>query len=459
MLPDPNALLPRPAYAKNPLYDAGDVVRATLSEGIAAGIIRNGNTSQPGGVEATVAMPSSHRHEAALAPFLDSIRSHQGDPMYAAFSAQMSQLYQVFRDLYDQDQVEIRQLLGALESQKQQLAAMATENTAVKQQLQAAASRERERERELAAAKQSAAAAAATAAAGRTDGGRRRLMSALSSHAADGGGGALMHDPGGGGGRGGASGPGPDSSVGGGGDEGPYVAVLERALAAYLGSRGVAVDGRGGDTGGGGGEPAAPEGRLWGGLRRGRRRRGLLAEPSLKADSLEVGDVAAVAEGDDGGPLFDFAVACGVVQVKPRHLNYTLTVRSMLGFTDTALPASAPPPPPLPPNATAAAAPAAAAPAGNGTATNGTAAEECHDSFGLPRNATLPAAATGPFAGRRCQRCPLLQPGTAYVALIVGDGGRSTGIVRLRFTTAAAPPPPSPPSPPPPPPSPVQAPG
>ncbi|GFR42507.1 hypothetical protein Agub_g3397 [Astrephomene gubernaculifera] len=150
----------QPPYAENPLFQPvpGDNVRAALSAGTGGSPRRTGGLSSRSGTEAG-AEAWARRHEEAVAPFMESLRSNQADPMFSAFSAQMNHLYQVFKELYEQDQVEIRQLLTALESQKQQLRQLASENNTVRQQLL------REREQAAAAATAAATRAAAAAAA------------------------------------------------------------------------------------------------------------------------------------------------------------------------------------------------------------------------------------------------------------------------------------------------------
>ncbi|GLC46048.1 hypothetical protein PLESTB_001024100 [Pleodorina starrii] len=151
-----------------------------------------------------------------------------------------------------------------------------------------------------------------------------------------------------------------------------------------------------------------------------RHRRGLAAAPSvLQLGDVEADDVRDIAEGsgDTSAALFPFAVACGQVDVHRPDTNFTLTVRNgvplWLGSSGG----------------------------------NATAGEECTASFGMQPNGTvLPTGAAGPFFARRCLRCPWLLPGTPYVALLFGDGGRKTGVVQVSFTTSAASSPPPPPA-------------
>jgi hypothetical protein len=147
--------------------------------------------------------------------------------------------------------------------------------------------------------------------------------------------------------------------------------------------------------------------------------RSLASLQRLQLNEVDPDDVRDIAEGAVGpdATLYPFTIACGLVSVNLEDSNYTLTVRN-------GIPAS-------------------------GWAGNVTGAglnDECTRSFGMGLNGTVPLAATGPFYERRCQRCPVLLPGTPYVALLLGDGGRSTGVVQVRFTTSSASPPPPVPS-------------
>ncbi|PNH07464.1 hypothetical protein TSOC_006089 [Tetrabaena socialis] len=156
-------------------------------------------------------------------------------------------------------------------------------------------------------------------------------------------------------------------------------------------------------------------------------RRSLATDSSrIHLPSIEADDVQAIAEwAEEDARLFPYAVACGMAQVPRRRANYTLTIDGHARTVPTG----------------AAAVAAAGNASAQGALLGGLIApllDECVASFGLQvPNSTL-VQSSGPFLARRCQRCPSLQPGTAYVVLLVGDGGRSTGIVQVKFTTAAA---------------------
>nr|BBC28428.1 hypothetical protein [Yamagishiella unicocca]BBC28452.1 hypothetical protein [Yamagishiella unicocca] len=514
---------------------------------------RDEGVSQRSDAEAAAAL-FGHRPEDALAPYLDSLRANRGDPMYTAFSAQMNNLYQVFKELYDQDQVEIRKLLTALESQKQQLHHLAVENTNVRQHVV--------REREHGAAAAAAAAAALAAHSGREAAGRAAAVAvtaaATQTEAMDRQRGqplqerrpgphpgapddwlldaspdsGLMPDrrgmrPGGGSRMGGGM---LDASRLGGSRGGiqagrrgqrpfyivflPYmlhpahqcwrfyaawqyswttrrtlwlamawvlvfllaVGLLVGLLvpwgrlsntdftvrpevvavgaaqvslvmrlnrdamvfyavvpAAYTvgapagGSRRLALATGSGPLAGDdvSGAPWLRPWREWrrqwrlqpGQRRPCRYRRGLAAEipQALRLDLVEDDDVRGVASGYSSavsGLLYPYTVACGVLDVAPQagEANYTLTLRSVLPLVQ----------------------------AGSGPGAAPAAPDECTGSYGLTLNSTLPLS-NGPFNLQRCQRCPLLQPGTTYIVLILGDGGRSTGVVQVNFTTTANP--------------------
>ncbi|KAG2429221.1 hypothetical protein HXX76_010991 [Chlamydomonas incerta] len=175
----------------------------------------------------------------------------------------------------------------------------------------------------------------------------------------------------------------------------------------------------------------------------GRRRGRGLAESStlrrLDLQSLEAADVANVADGGDDSPLLPYAVACGVVDISSKNTNYTIT----LAGRPELLPASL--------TSTGAAATFAAVynsseltalaarlavAASSAVATQ---AAECVSNFGLQVNETaaLPSWSGARFHKRRCQRCPRLLPGTSYVVLLLGDGGRRTGVKMVRFETSS----------------------
>lgn len=140
--------------------------------------------------------------------------------------------------------------------------------------------------------------------------------------------------------------------------------------------------------------------------------------------------------------LFPYAVACGVLDVEAARANYTLSINSLPNgaaeTTNDTVPGSAL-------NATAGIGSSAAAALEAALA-------ECRTSYGmlalqgdrpvLGSGAASPGpvwpASLGPAASHRCVRCPLLRPGTRYVVLLVGDGGRASGVELLRLTTAAA---------------------
>ncbi|KAG2426389.1 hypothetical protein HYH02_014816 [Chlamydomonas schloesseri] len=156
------------SFATNPLFQQENAVHASLANGI-------GHAREPSWQDGRA------RKENEVAALLDSIRSTRGDPMYAAFAAQMDNLYQVFKELHEQDQLEIRQLLGALEVQRAETQKFAGEANSARHALQVA-----ERDREASAAAATAAMAAARAAGAALPSSRGRVDTASAGTQTDG---------------------------------------------------------------------------------------------------------------------------------------------------------------------------------------------------------------------------------------------------------------------------------
>ncbi|GIL69276.1 hypothetical protein Vretimale_12608 [Volvox reticuliferus] len=563
------------SYTRNPLFqqDAAGVLRAAQLIGgdNLDGIMQTRSNAEANGLYA------GQRTEDALAPFLESLRLAQGDPMYRAISAQMDNLYQVFKQLHEQDQLEIRNLLVALESQKQQLHQLAAENDSVRQQLLT-------RERELAAAtvpqvprdEVMAASAAIAAGSSRTDTaapGRPRPPvrkqvgmnlnqpdepSGQSPDAAAAGGRtgsspgshgspvvmqrgsrpaagsrAVLQPPGIAGERAGGAPTLCNSSdavsrrsrrpyfilflpymlhpahhcwrfyaawqyswtarrtlwlavawvlmfllavgllvgllvpwdrlgrtkftlgpqvVALGPSHVSLVVQLNRAAVVYYAllpeasTTGAQSSRRrlatklnpAGATGGkelnGGGRRVELErrdaswhrGMPWPMLHgTSGYRRALATEGAVRLDDVDGDDLRDIAERSEGpgAKLFPFAVACGVVDVDCKNTNYTLTIRNGVPTVGSG------------------------GDVYDGGATANMSVDECTSSFGMVLNQTTPAKSVGPFYAHRCQRCPILKPGTPYVVLLMGDGGRRTGIAQVRFTTSTITPLPPAPAP------------
>ncbi|GIL60905.1 hypothetical protein Vafri_15725 [Volvox africanus] len=560
--------------ARNPLFqqDLGDVLRAVQLTGVGENpdvIMQRTSNAEANG------QCAGQSTEYTLTPFLESLPLTQGDPMYRAISAQMDNLHQVFKQVHEHDQLEIRNLLMALESQKQQLLHLAAENDSVRQQLLT-------RERELAAAtvaqvprdKVMAASVAVQAGSSRTDIAASGRQGPLVRNQA----GLLLNQPDGpsresldaaaeGGGPG--SGPGsqaspilmqrgnrsaavnravlqPQGTAGarGGGaptwynsgaavsrhSRRPYfilflpymlhpahhcwrfyaawqyswtarrtlwlavawvlmfllavgllvgllvpwdrlgrtkftldpevvalgpshvslVVQLNRAAVVYY-----ALLPEASTTGGkpsrrrlasttklNPGSATSSKELNFGGRRfdLGRRsgcwhrgmqcqmlhganghRRALVTAGVVQLDDVEGDDVRDIAEGSAGprAELFPFAVACGVVDVDSKNTNYTLTIRNGVPTLEKG-------------------------DVYEGGVKANMSVDECTRSFGMVLTQATPSEFVGPFYARRCQRCPVLKPGTPYVVLLMGDGGRRTGVAQVRFTTSTAPLPPAP---------------
>ncbi|GLI66716.1 hypothetical protein VaNZ11_010580 [Volvox africanus] len=150
-------------------------------------------------------------------------------------------------------------------------------------------------------------------------------------------------------------------------------------------------------------------------------RRTLATAGAVQLDDVEGDDVRDITGGSAGprAKLFPFVVACGVVDVDSKYTNYTLTIRNSVLTLDRG-------------------------DVYGGSVKPNTSVDECTSSFGMVLNQTTPSEFVGPFYARRCQRCPVLKPGTPYVVLLMGDGGRRTGVAQVRFTTSTASLPPAP---------------
>eukprot|EP00198_Chlamydomonas_reinhardtii_P007328 XP_001696664.1 predicted protein [Chlamydomonas reinhardtii] len=478
--------------------------------------------------------------------------------MYSAFAAHMDNLYQVFKELHEQDQLEIRQLLGALEVQRAEAQKLASEANSARHALQVA---ERDREASAVAAAAAMAAARATGATGPSS--RSRVEMASVGVQMDGDGDADVNSrvvgrgvAGGGGGGSGrpergrvrlAGGPGGGALE----EDGDSSASPPRALQA-LGSRRTRMW----NTGGGSGSKASsvmgsPSGRKWSrpayilflpyhlhpghpmwrfyatwleswstrrtmwlalawllvfllavGLLVGLlvpwdnlskttmsepavanssssgatvtlslNRAGLvyyvvvpeaatsggpsaaaatssssgsLAESSslrrLDLRSLEPNDLVAVAaDGGDDSPLLPYAVACGVVDISSKNTNYSITLAGRPELLPVSLTSTGAAVTFAATYNSSAATELAERLAAAASSTAAAMAAECVSNFGLQLNETsaLPSWSGARFRTRRCQRCPRLLPGTSYVVLLLGDGGRRTGVQMVRFETSS----------------------
>ncbi len=176
--------------------------------------------------------------------------------------------------------------------------------------------------------------------------------------------------------------------------------------------------------------------------------------PLLQLSGVGASDLRAVVEDRGAAPrLFPYAVACGALDVEAARANYTLSINSLPYLPHAAVETTNATAPGSALNATAgitssAAAALEAALAECRTSYGVLGLEEARPGSGAGAGAGAGAAATspgpvwpaslGPVASHRCGRCPLLRPGTRYVVLLVGDGGRASGVELLRLTTAAA---------------------
>ncbi|GIL66125.1 hypothetical protein Vafri_19723, partial [Volvox africanus] len=139
-------------------------------------------------------------------------------------------------------------------------------------------------------------------------------------------------------------------------------------------------------------------------------RRALATAGAVHLDDVEGDDVRDIAEGSAGlrAELFPFVVACGEWTWTPR----TPTTRSPSG---TAFRHSI---------------------GRTFTRDLNISVDECTNSFGMVLNQAMPSEFVGPFYERRCQRFPVLKPGMLYVVLLMGDGGRQTGVSQVHFMTS-----------------------
>lgn len=176
----------------------------------------------------------------------------------------------------------------------------------------------------------------------------------------------------------------------------------------------------------------------------GRRRGRSLAESSslrrLDLRSLEPNDLVAVAaDGGDDSPLLPYAVACGVVDISSKNTNYSITLAGRPELLPVSLTSTGAAVTFAATYNSSAATELAERLAAAASSTAAAMAAECVSNFGLQLNETsaLPSWSGARFRTRRCQRCPRLLPGTSYVVLLLGDGGRRTGVQMVRFETSS----------------------